>query len=104
MNQVVAKEKKEKMHRSQERRKENSTFYLIKKFENTEKSVNSNSSAVGKADIQTFGRETNEPMRRTETLLPRLDLFVTKITGKVQHPDWSRNKENNQISGIQQIR
>ena len=98
------KEKKEKMHLSQEKRKNNSTFYLIKIFENNEKSVNSNSSAVRKADFQTFGRETNKPMRCTETLLPRLDLVVTKIPGKVQHPDWSEKEENNQFSGIQQIR
>ena len=98
------KEKKEKMHHSQEKRKYNSTFNLIKKIENNEKSANSNSSAVRKAVFQTFGREIEEPMRCTETLLPRLDLVVTKIQGKVQHPDWSENEEMNQLSGIQQIR
>ena len=96
-----------RMHLSQETSQRNSpkgTSYLIKFFENNRKSTNSNSSAVGKADIQTFGREQIEPMRCTETLLPRLELSVTKNSGKVQHPDWSRNGENIKISGIQQIR
>ena len=92
------------MHHSQEKTKNNSTFNLIKKFENNEKSANSNLSAVRKAVFQTFGREIEEPMRCTETLLPRLDLVVTKIQGKVQHPDWSENEEMNRLSGIQQIR
>jgi hypothetical protein len=96
-----------RMHLSQETSQRNSpkgTSYLINFFENNKKSTNSNSSAVGKADIQTFGREQIEPMRCTETLLPRLELSVTKNAGKVQHPDWSRNRENIKISGIQQIR